>query len=211
VISPERLARRTNEKDPIIVVSGLPRSGTSMAMRMLAAGGCEILTDGIRTADASNPNGYYELEAVKGLDKNGDLSWLNDARGRAVKIISFLVQWLPETYEYRVVFMKRDLDEVITSQNRMLLARGEPADPTADERIRELYRRHLAKVKRLMASRACFSVLEVGYRNVLAAPMREARPIGAIVDRPLQLERMAEVADPALYRNRAPAPPLVQQ
>jgi hypothetical protein len=176
-----------------------------MAMRMLAAGGCEVLTDGIRTADPSNPNGYYELEAVKGLDKNGDLSWLENARGRAVKIISFLVQWLPETFDYRVVFMERDLDEVIASQNRMLAARGDPAGGADDAQMRDLYARHLAKVKRLMAGRSCFSVLSLNYRAVLAQPLQEARRIGTFVDRPLKLDRMAEVADPGLYRNRAAA------
>ena len=122
---PASLIRRLRRGRPIVVVSGLPRSGTSMAMKMIAAGGLPVVTDGLRHADASNPNGYYEFEHVKNLDKAGDLSWLAEARGKAVKIISFLITYLPEAYDYRVVFMQRDLSEVIASQNRMLDARGD--------------------------------------------------------------------------------------
>src|SRR5437764_15261399 len=118
------LFRRLRYGAPIIVVSGLPRSGTSMAMKMLDAGGVGIVTDGVRTADESNPKGYYEFEPVKELDKNGDLSWLPGARGKAVKIISFLLTYLPDTFDYQVLFMNRDIDEVLASQNKMIAARG---------------------------------------------------------------------------------------
>ena len=92
--------------DPIIVVSGLPRSGTSMLMRMLAAGGIDLVVDGRRAPDADNPKGYYELERVKGLDKTADTSWLADTRGKGLKVISFLLQHLPPTYDYKVIFLK---------------------------------------------------------------------------------------------------------
>ena len=105
--------RRLRRGAPVIVVSGLPRSGTSMAMRMLQAGGVPILTDGLRQPDACNPNGYYELERVKELDKGHDAGWLGEARGQALKIISFLLTYLPETYDYQVIFMRRDLDEIV--------------------------------------------------------------------------------------------------
>ncbi len=117
----------------IIVVSGLPRSGTSMTMKMLAEGRIALLTDGVRAADESNPEGYYEFEKVKQLDKAGDLSWLNEARDKAVKIISYLLPHLPDTLNYRVLFMHRDLHEVMASQNRMLVQRGEPTG-TDDDR-----------------------------------------------------------------------------
>ena len=97
-----------------------------MAMKMLAAGGMPVLTDGVRTADESNPKGYYELEAVKELHKQSDTSWLEDARGKAVKVVSFLLTWLPETYDYKVIFMQRDVREVIASETTMLLQRGQP-------------------------------------------------------------------------------------
>ena len=122
-----RIVRRARFGKPIVVVSGLPRSGTSMVMKMLEAGGVPVLTDGIRKADISNPKGYYEFEAVKALDKGGDVAWLADARGKAVKIISLLLTWLPETYNYQVIFMRRDLGEALASQDEMLRRRSEPS------------------------------------------------------------------------------------
>src|SRR5919108_5001430 len=155
----ERALRRVRYGRPIIVVSGLPRSGTSMAMKMLHAGGLEVVTDGLREADDSNPKGYFELEAVKELDKDGDTAWLRDARGKAVKIISFLLTFLPDEHDYRVVFMQRDLHEVLASQNKMLLQRSErPGTPDEDAQMRQHYEKHLAKVHRFLASRRCFSV-----------------------------------------------------
>ena len=174
-----------------------------MAMKMLSAGGLEVLTDGLREADESNPKGYLELEAVKGLDKSGDTTWLRDARGKAVKIISFLLTWLPENHDYRVVFMQRDLHEVIASQNTMLLRLGEtPGTADEDERMRKTYEQHLAKVRRFLSNRSCFSVLEVNYRSALQQPAAEARRMNDFVGGGLDVQRMAEVADPSLYRNR---------
>ena len=199
----ERALRRIRYGRPIVVVSGLPRSGTSMAMKMLHAGGLDVMTDGLREADESNPKGYFELEAVKELDKSGDTAWLKDARGKAVKIISFLLTWLPEHHEYRVVFMERDLDEVLASQNKMLVHRREtPGTPEEDDRMRQQYAAHLAKVHRFLASRRCFSVLRVNYRSAIERPREEAQRINAFVGGRLNIDRMLEVGDPALYRNR---------
>src|SRR5918995_2025029 len=199
----ERAVRRIRYGRPIVVVSGLPRSGTSMGMKMLHAGGLEVITDGLREADESNPKGYFELEAVKELDKSGDTAWLKDARGKAVKIISFLLTWLPEHHEYRVVFMERDLDEVLASQNKMLVHRREtPGTPEEDDRMRQQYAAHLAKVHRFLASRRCFSVLRVNYRSAIERPREEAQRINTFVGGRLNIDRMLEVGDPALYRNR---------
>jgi hypothetical protein len=171
-------------------------------MKMLQAGGLEVLTDGIREADSSNPKGYFEFEPVKQLDKNGT-AWLEDARGKAVKIISFLLTWLPEDYDYRVVFMQRDLHEVVASQNRMLIHRSEtPGMLEEDERVRQQYEEHLAKVRRFLASRRCFSVLAVDYRRTLALPREEALRISEFIGGRLDVGRMADAVDPALYRNR---------
>ena len=195
-----RVVRKVRYGAPIVVVSGLPRSGTSMGMKMLEAGGLTVLTDGIRTADVSNPRGYYELEAVKGLDKNGDQAWLREARGKAVKIISFLLTWLPEEHNYNVVFMQRDLDEVLASQTEMLVQRGEPTD--GNNRIRQTYVQHLEQVMRFVGNRACFNLLTVNYRDVLARPEVEARRMNAFLGGRLDVARMSAVADPSLYRNR---------
>lgn len=178
-----------------------------MAMAMLQAGGLELVTDGQRPADASNPKGYYEFERVKELDKPGDHAWLAGARGKAVKIISFLLTHLPESYDYQVIFMDRDLDEVLASQNKMLESRGE-APGADDARMRALYEEHLAQVERFMAHRSCFSTLRVPYARVVAGPRPEAERINAFLGGQLDVERMAAVSDRSLYRNRRePAPP----
>jgi hypothetical protein len=175
-----------------------------MAMAMLEAGGIPILTDGQRVADASNPKGYFEYERVKELDKPGDHAWLGDARGKAVKIISFLLTYLPESYDYHVVFMRRDLDEIVTSQNRMLDARRE-ARSADDARLKDLYTEHLAQVERFLAKRSCFRTLELPYADVVADPRREATRLNGFLGGRLDEERMAAVADRALYRNRGGA------
>ena len=197
-----QLVRRLRYGKAIVVVSGLPRSGTSMVMKMLEGGGIPILADGIRTADISNPKGYYEFERVKELDKGGDLAWLAEARGKAVKIISFLLTWLPETYDYRVIFMQRDLREVLASQNAMLALRGEVPGAADDEQMLRMYEDHLQKIARFMANRSCFATLSVDYRDVVQKPQDAAARMNRFLGGTLDVERMAAVADPALYRNR---------
>jgi hypothetical protein len=197
--------RRLQRGRPIVVVSGLPRSGTSMAMRMLEAGGLPLLTDGVRTPDDSNPNGYYEYEPVKDLDKPGGHAWLRDARGKGVKIISLLLTHLPEAYDYQVIFMQRALDEVLASQDKMLDARGEQKG-AADDRMRALYTEHLARVERFLAQRTCFSTLRLPYTAVLTDPAAEAARVNAFLGGRLNQSRMAAVADTGLYRNRATGP-----
>jgi hypothetical protein len=198
----ERLKRKLRTGRQIVVVSGLPRSGTSMAMMMLEAGGVPLLTDAVRLADESNPNGYFEFEPVKQLGSAGDLGWLADAGGRAVKIISFLLTWLPETHDYRVLFMQRDLDEVIASQQKMLLRRGEAAATAGASDMREIYAQHLVQVERFLSNRRCFTRLPVGYRDVIERPDVEARRISDFLGGGLDIGRMAGVADRQLYRNR---------
>jgi hypothetical protein len=144
-----------------------------MTMKMLAEGGLELLTDGVRAADESNPAGYYEFEKVKQLDKAGDLSWLKDARGKGLKIISYLLRYLPDTLNYRVMFMHRNLHEVIASQNNMLAQRSEPSGAD-DDRVLALFEEHLKKVKQLITSRSCFDVMEINYKDVLDQPRQQA-------------------------------------
>jgi hypothetical protein len=176
-----------------------------MAMKMLEEGGLKVVTDGVRGADASNPKGYYEYEPVKTLSTSGDTAWLGEARGKAVKIISFLLTYLPESYDYTVIFMRRDLGEIIASQNTMLDVRG--ADRGAGEdRTRAHYEQHLAQVERFLARRSCFSTLMLNYADVLANPRDEASRLNAFLGGRLDVERMARVADPALYRSRNEGP-----
>lgn len=196
------LFRRLRFGEPIIIVSGLPRSGTSMAMKMLEATGLEIVSDGIRTADEDNPKGYYELERVKDLAKENDFSWLADAKGRAIKIISYLLKELPADHNYKVLFMRRDLSEVLASQQKMLHRRGETSE-TEDERMVELYENDLWKANYLLKHQPQFDYLDVHYRQVLEEPLQAAAAINEFLGGHLDVEKMAAVVDPDLYRNRA--------
>jgi hypothetical protein len=203
-LSLSRVIRRFRFGAPVIVVSGLPRSGTSMLMRMLDAGGVPLLVDGIRTADEDNPAGYFELEQVKEIEGGGDLSWVASARGKAVKVISMLLEHLPARFNYRVIFLDREISEVLASQRKMLARRGE-SSTTNDERMAELYTVHLRKVRRLLAADPRFTALEVAYTDVITNPRGQAGRIAAFLGRALDVDRMAAAVDPALYRNRATA------
>lgn len=176
-----------------------------MAMRMLAAGGMPIATDGVRGADASNVHGYYELEAVKhlhGARGRDETAWLKAARGKAVKIVSFLLTWLPETHDYRVIFMRRDLDEVLASQQAMLARRGEMEESADADRLLATYRQHLDEVERFLARRACFSVMDLEYRRVLDHPRDEAQRMRAFTGMDLDIDAMAAAVDRDQYRSR---------
>src|SRR5262245_31379692 len=131
------------DKEFITIVSGLPRSGTSMMMRMLEKGGIPVLTDGLRKADDDNPLGYYEFEPVKRLDK--DASWLNDAYNKAVKIIFIFLYRLPPEHKYKVLFMKRNLDEVVASQ-KMMLRRRQESDRMTDQQLVDSFNDQLQKL-----------------------------------------------------------------
>jgi hypothetical protein len=196
-----RALRRARYGRPIVVVSGLPRSGTSMMMQMLEAGGVEPMTDGIRTADESNPKGYYELERVKDLEEGVDELWLRSARGRAVKIIAFLMRHLPENFNYKVILMDRKLDEVLASQTKMLTSLGEMSE-TEDPRMRKLFADSLARTKSMLAFRPCFEVLHVKYHSVIEDGRKHADELNRFLGRQLDAEAMAAVVNPELYRNR---------
>ena len=201
----EGLYRRLRFGKPIIVVSGLPRSGTSMTMKMLEVGGVPIVADGKRTADESNPKGYFEFEPVMRLHEDPDKRWLVEARGKAVKIISFLLASLPETHNYKVIFMHRNLHEVMASQSKMLEKRGESqgADVDADDNaLLTSYQKDVEKTKRLLARRSCFDVLDVDYKHVLDDAAGAAARIGAFVGGGQDVSAMAAVVDQELYRNR---------
>lgn len=196
---------QSTPKEPIIIVSGLPRSGTSMMMKMLEAGGIPPLTDKIREADKDNPKGYYEFERVKQLDK-GDTDWLPQARGKVVKIISALLRHLPADYEYRIIFMRRNMPEILDSQRKMLIHRGENADDMDDAKMAQLFEKHLQGTIHWIETQPNISVLYVHYSNMLTNPAPQIKRIGEFLGRHLDEDAMAEVVDPTLYRNRATAP-----
>ncbi|MGH9319815.1 MAG: sulfotransferase domain-containing protein [Vicinamibacteria bacterium] len=198
----KKLFRRLRYGEPIVIVSGLPRSGTSMAMQMLAAAGVETVTDGVRKAGEDNPKGYFEDERVKDLHKERqDRGWLREARGKAIKIISFLLKDLPETNNYKVIFMKRALPEVLASQRKMLERRNE-ADETSDERMLELWENHLWRVNYLLKHGDQFETIELLYTDAIQDPVREASRIRDFLDLRADPETMAAAVDESLYRNR---------
>lgn len=193
---------RGSRGEPIVVVSGLPRSGTSMMMNMLAAGGMEILSDGERAADIDNPKGYFELERIKNLETETDKSYLRAARGKAVKVISFLIKDLPDENDYRVLFMRRDLDEVLASQKKMI-DRLESADSDAgDAAIQEAFRNDIARVRVLARTRANFALCEIHYKDAVADPAAASRTVNAFLGGRLDEAAMRAAVDAALYRNR---------
>ena len=197
----QKSLRRLRHGKPIVVVSGLPRSGTSMMMQMLVAGGMDPVTDGLRPPDRDNPEGYLEYQPVKDLAHATDKRWLHDARGRAVKIIAFLLEHLPETHNYRVVFMNRKLDEVLVSQSKMLERLGE-ADETDDGRMRQNFIHHLARTKTMLSHRPHFEVHHVRYPEVIDDPRGNARAVRHFLGAHLDIDAMAAVVRPELYRNR---------
>ncbi|MFN8604187.1 MAG: sulfotransferase [Candidatus Binatia bacterium] len=190
-----------NYGEPIVIVSGLPRSGTSMMMKMLDAAGIPIMTDAIRTADIDNPKGYFEYERVKDLEKDPDRSWVRDARGKALKVISWLLKDLPDENAYRIVFMRRDIDEVLASQNKMLEHRGED-DATDDAIMAEAYRNHLASVRIMSRKKPNWSLVEIRYDEAIRDPGSVARKVNEFLGGRYDVQRMVEAVDEKLYRNR---------
>ncbi len=184
----------------ITIVSGLPRSGTSLMMQMLDRGGLEVVTDHVRTADPDNPRGYYEYEQVKKIKH--DATWLPATRGKAFKMVSQLLYDLPATETYRVVFMERDLDEMLASQEKMLERLGRPAAPR--DAIKQAYLSHLDRLRAWLAHQRHLAVLRVSYNDLVGRPRQEAERVREFLGGRVDVERMVESVDPALYRNRKP-------
>jgi hypothetical protein len=181
----------------IAIVSGLPRSGTSLMMRMLAAGGVPPISDGEREADIDNPRGYYEYEPVKKLAQND--AWVDNAPGKAVKVISALLPHLPSRHPYKVVFMRRDLDEILASQSKMLERRGEPQGDEA--LLRRAFMKHVEVTEQWLGSQDNVDVLYVSYTRLVTAPERQLdRLMGFFED--LDRVAMQAVIEPGLYRQR---------
>jgi hypothetical protein len=194
---------RKQQGEPIVVVSGLPRSGTSMLMNMLDAGGMEIMTDSERTADVDNPKGYFEYERVKDLEQETDKSYIREGRGKVLKVISFLIKDLPDDNDYRVVFMRRNLDEVLASQNKMIQRLGTEDSAAAEEAMKEAYRNDIVRTRLLCKNRPNFELIEINYRNTIEDPASTAHSVNAFVGGHLDETAMREAVDSSLYRNRS--------
>ena len=185
----------------VAVVSGLPRSGTSMMMRMLEAGGLPAVTDARRTADEDNPHGYFELEAVKQMTA-GAADFLGDAQGKALKVIHLLLARLPASHAYRVVFMHRDLDEVLASQQTMLERGGRPGGGLPAETMRATFAKQVSDALATARARPEMRVLEVQHRRTLTDPSAVAAEVSVFLGGGLDEAAMAAAVDPALHRNR---------
>jgi len=185
----------------ITIVSGLPRSGTSMMMQAIKAGGIPVLTDNLRKEDKDNPKGYFEFEPVKKTKE--DPSWVSMAQGKAVKMIYRLVYDLPDLYEYRVIFMRRDMDEVLASQKKMLQRSGRQGAKIGDRKLMELFRTQLSKFDEWIAAKKNFSLLNIDYKDMITSPRDQCIKINSFLGKILDVEESSAVVDSDLYRNRA--------
>jgi tetratricopeptide (TPR) repeat protein len=192
----------TSLRESLVVVTGLPRSGTSMLMQMLSAGGLSLLTDGLRQPDEDNPRGYFEFEPVKKLLESAE--WLDGAKGKAVKIVAPLLPAIPRAIPLRVIAIERDLDEILDSQAKMIERRGEsiPDTPERRDRLKAEYRRTLRRAKVWLASRPHTGVLILDRTAVLADPLAQAERIREFLDGEADAARMAEAVDRSLHRQR---------
>ena len=185
----------------IVIVSGLPRSGTSMMMQMLAAGGLQPFTDDRRQPDDDNPRGYFEHEQATRLRR--DASWIPDARGKVVKIVAPLLPHLPAGEEYRIVLMLRNLDEVIASQRQMLARLQRKGAALGDTALRRAYAGHLVAVQQWLQSRPEIAILPVDYASTVADPVATASRLAGFLGLPFDAKAAGEAVAPSLRRQKA--------
>ncbi len=183
----------------IIIVSGLPRSGTSLMMQMLQAGGLEIASDSLRKADDSNPKGYFELNNVRNIKH--DTSWFIELPGKAVKIVSPLLRYIPDKFNYKIIFMLRHLDEIIASQRHMLLRNGKSSSDEQDKHLRQYYEVHLAEIKYYL-QHSKSRLLYIDYHHTLINTQDISESLSNFLDLSLNINNMTRVVDQRLYRER---------
>jgi len=184
----------------ITIVSGVPRSGTSMMMKVLEAGGMGILADNVRGADSDNPNGYYEYEPVKRT--RSDHRWTLNAEGRAVKVVHLLLHHLPRDKQYRVIFIHRDLQEVVASQQKMLRNLKKQGASLSDEELALALGTQVEKTLTWVRRQGNMQLLEVHYSKMIADPLSEIARVAELISAPLDLHAMTCVVDSSLYRQR---------
>ncbi len=189
-----------DDRPGITIVSGLPRSGTSMMMRMLEAGGVPALTDEQRTPDEDNPNGYYEFEDVKSIENYG--TWIDRAPGHSVKMVYSLLKHLPADREYRILFMRRNVDEILQSQKTMLDRNGVETE-IPDATMKALFERELRQFYAWLPSQAHLNLVNISYNDLITNPRATIDQINRHLDESLDTEAMIRLVDPSLYRNRA--------
>lgn len=189
-----------NIKGTITIVSGMPRSGTSMMMQMLAAGGLEILTDNIRANDENNPKGYLEYQKVKSLAS--DNTWLHEGQNKVIKVIAQLLQHLPSNYQYKVIFMEREMEEIIQSQQIMLGKKAEVEKKIYPTALADTFKKQLEKTRSWIKAHPQFEVIYVPYTDVITNPTEVIENLSLFLDADLNTEAMVNAIDSKLYRNR---------
>lgn len=184
----------------ITIVSGVPRSGTSLMMQMLIAGGMTPLADGARAADISNPRGYFEWEKAKSLPREPGL--IAEAEGKVVKIISTLLPSLPNTFPYKIIFMERSLAEVMASQAVMIQKLGTPGASLSSEGMVRALKSHVNQVKATVGLRPEMSLCWIDHHQVITYPDTAAASLRQFLGVPLDLQAMASQVELSLYRQR---------
>jgi hypothetical protein len=189
------------KSNSVTIVSGLPRSGTSLLMQMLAAGGMPALTDNLRPPDEDNPRGYLEFEPVKTIKTSS--AWLEEARGKAVKMVHLLLLDLPASYTFRVLLMKRNIGEVLASQRAMLRRQGKTGAALSDEQLGQLFLAQMARVENWVKSQPNFSLRKVDFNELVKNPAPQIAAINEFLGGNLDATAMLRVVEPALYRQRS--------
>jgi hypothetical protein len=187
--------------DTIVVVSGLPRSGTSMMMQMLIAGGLAILTDNLRKKDENNSEGYLEFERVKKL-KEGDFGWLNEAKGKAVKVVSSLLEYLPGNYEYKIIFMNRDMEEILASQEQMLHRLGKQHQGSNNDRLGSIYQKHLNQISSWLRTQNNMEAIYINYNQTITNPDLTSKIVADFLGTTLDISNMVRAVYQDLYHHR---------
>lgn len=189
-----------SSRETIVVVSGIPRSGTSLMMNMLGRAGLPLLTDETRGADESNPEGYFELAAVRKTQE--DNAWVSRAQGHAVKVIHRILPALPEVYRYRVILMHRPVAEVVQSQDRMLARLGADPSQLPEGRIEAIFKEQHEQTRALLEQEAHFDWIEVEYPELVEAPVRGAEQVIRFLELSAEPADVATAIDARLYRER---------
>ncbi len=184
------------KKNTIIIVSGLPRSGTSMMMQILQAGGIDVLSDSVRQKDDNNPQGYFELEVVKKMAN--DVSFIKDAQGKCLKIISHLLYHLPTNYNYKIIFMQRDINEILISQQKMLEKNIDFIPPS----LANTFSKQLEKTKKWLSEQINIKTHFVNYKDMVEAPLAQLPAIASFLEIDFDIDTMKNVVDKKLYRNK---------
>ena len=196
----KKVLEQKRNHDFIVIVSGLPRSGTSMMMRMLEAGGMKVVTDNVRKPNQDNPKGYYEFEKVKKI--NDDITWLDGCRGKAVKMVSELLYSLPPDKKYKVIFMRRSMVEILASQKAMLERLGRKGADMTGEELSDIFEKHLEKIDKWLLAQGNIDVLYVNYNEVVANPRKNVNELNRFFKNKLKVDQMCQVVDSSLYRQR---------